>query len=176
MALFTIQNEFRYDIVRKIFEGGMGVVYEAEQRGARDFVKRVAIKVVRPEVLADPGAHDRFRREARAAARVNHPHICALYEYDEADGQPFLVMELLSGESLAKRLERGALPCARAQWGRLAASDEGPGRTRGPWSALSPWASTAASSDGGTSERVSPRLTLSGAAATSVRDRIRGLQ
>ena len=47
MALFTIQSEFRYDIVRKIFEGGMGVVYEAEQHGARNFVKRVAIKVIR---------------------------------------------------------------------------------------------------------------------------------
>ena len=47
MALFTIQNEFRYEIVRKIFEGGMGIVYEAEQHGARDFVKRVAIKVIR---------------------------------------------------------------------------------------------------------------------------------
>lgn len=85
----------------------MGEVYE----GHDDRLDRaVAIKVVRPEVLADPGAHDRFRREARAAARVSHPHICALYEYDEADGQPFLVMELLTGESLAKRLERGALP------------------------------------------------------------------
>ncbi len=45
MALFTIQSDFRYDIVRKIFEGGMGIVYEAEQRGTRDFVKRIAIKV-----------------------------------------------------------------------------------------------------------------------------------
>ena len=43
MALFTIQNEFRYEIVRKIFEGGMGIVYEAEQQGAREFVKRIAI-------------------------------------------------------------------------------------------------------------------------------------
>ena len=47
MPLFTIQNEFRYEIVRKIFEGGMGIVYEAEQHGAREFVKRIAIKVVR---------------------------------------------------------------------------------------------------------------------------------
>ena len=45
--MFTIQSEFRYEIVRKIFEGGMGVVYEAEQHGARDFLKRVAIKVIR---------------------------------------------------------------------------------------------------------------------------------
>ena len=46
-VLFTIENQIRYDIVRKIFEGGMGIVYEAEQRGARDFIKRVAIKVIR---------------------------------------------------------------------------------------------------------------------------------
>ena len=47
MALFTIQNEFRYEIVRKIVEGGMGIVYEAEQHGAREFIKRIAIKVIR---------------------------------------------------------------------------------------------------------------------------------
>ena len=47
VSLFVIQNEFRYDIVRKIYEGGMGIVYEAEQLGARGFVKRIAIKVIR---------------------------------------------------------------------------------------------------------------------------------
>lgn len=84
----------------------MGVVYE----GHDDRLDRpVAIKVIRGEVLADPAIRERFRREARAAARVNHPNICALYEYDEVDGQPFLVMELLSGEPLSKRLERSAM-------------------------------------------------------------------
>jgi TolB-like protein len=96
----------RYRIVRLVGQGGMGVVYE----GHDDRLDRpVAIKVVRAEVLADPAAYDRFRREARAAARVSHPNICALYEFDEENGQPFLVMELLAGETLAKRLERGAL-------------------------------------------------------------------
>jgi len=85
----------------------MGVVYEGHDDRLD---RRVAIKVIRGEVVADPTIHERFRREARAAARVNHPNICALYEYDEAAGQPFLVMELLSGEPLSKRLERGALP------------------------------------------------------------------
>ena len=76
----------------------MGVVYAAHD----DRLDRpVAIKVVRPEALADERARERFRREARAAARVSHPHICPLYEFDEADGQPFLVMELLEGEPLS---------------------------------------------------------------------------
>jgi serine/threonine protein kinase/tetratricopeptide (TPR) repeat protein len=101
----------RYRVMRTIGQGGMGVVYAAhDDRLDRD----VAIKVVRPEILADPIALERFRREARAAARVSHPHICALYEFDEDAGQPFLVMELLRGESLAARLERGPLPIAEA--------------------------------------------------------------
>jgi TolB-like protein len=101
----------RYRVTRMLGQGGMGVVYAAhDDRLDRD----VAIKVVRPEIVADPVAFDRFRREARAAARVSHPHICALYELDEDAGQPFLVMELLQGESLASRLERGPLPTADA--------------------------------------------------------------
>ena len=101
----------RYRVTRTLGQGGMGIVYAAhDDRLDRD----VAIKVVRPEIVADPVAFDRFRREARAAARVTHPHICALYELDEDAGQPFLVMELLQGESLATRLERGPLPVAEA--------------------------------------------------------------
>jgi TolB-like protein/predicted Ser/Thr protein kinase len=97
----------RYRVVRRIGEGGMGVVYE----GRDDRLDRaVAIKVIRPAILADPSARARFEQEARAAARVNHPNICALYEFDDAGAEPFLVMELLSGESLLKRLERGPLP------------------------------------------------------------------
>ena len=85
----------------------MGVVYAGhDDRLDRD----VAIKVIRPEALADDVARERFRREARAAARVSHPNICTLYEFDETQGQPFLVMELLDGESLAARIARGAVP------------------------------------------------------------------
>ena len=69
----------------------------------------VAVKVIRPDALADTHSRERFHREARAAARVSHPHICPLYEMDEVDGRPFLVMELLEGETLAARLERGPL-------------------------------------------------------------------
>ena len=89
----------------------MGVVYAAHD----DRLDRpVAIKVVRPEALADDTARERFRREARTAARVSHPHICALYEFDEDEGQPFLVMELLDGEPLSARLDRGPIPVAEA--------------------------------------------------------------
>jgi TolB-like protein len=85
----------------------MGVVYAAHD----DRLDRpVAIKVIRPDALADAAARERFRREARAAARVSHPHICPLYEFDEDQGQPFLVMELLDGEPLSVRLARGAIP------------------------------------------------------------------
>ena len=97
----------RYRVTRVLGQGGMGVVYAAHD----DRLDRpVAIKVIRAEALADDRARERFRREARAAARVSHPHICPLYEFDEADGQPFLVMELLDGEPLSLRLTRGPIP------------------------------------------------------------------
>ena len=98
-----------YRVVREIGQGGMGVVYAAHD----DRLGRaVAIKVVRPDLVADPISRQRFLREAQAAARVSHPHICPLYELDEDHGAPFLVMELLEGESLASRLERGPIPVA----------------------------------------------------------------
>ena len=100
-CLMPLDRIGRYHIKRMIGQGGMGVVYAAHD----DRLDRlVAIKVVRPEALAADGARERFRREARAAARVSHPHICPLYEFDEDNGQPFLVMELLDGEPLAVRL------------------------------------------------------------------------
>jgi non-specific serine/threonine protein kinase len=97
----------RFKITRMIGEGGMGTVYA----GYDDRLDRpIAIKVVRNEALRDTTARERFRREARAAARVSHPHICPLYEFDEDQSQQFLVMELLEGETLAARLERGPIP------------------------------------------------------------------
>lgn len=89
----------------------MGVVYAAHDERLD---RPVAIKVIRADALAHQGARERFRREARAAARVSHPHICPLYEFDEEAGQPYLVMELLDGESLAARLARGPLPAPEA--------------------------------------------------------------
>ena len=86
MALFSIQNEFRYDIIRKIFEGGMGIVYEAEQRGARDFVKRVAIKVIRPNIASQKMFFENFVGEAKLVADLIHTNIVQTYQLGETNG------------------------------------------------------------------------------------------
>jgi len=89
----------------------MGDVYRAiDTRVART----VAVKVLPPEAAAHPDRRQRFEREARAVARLNHPHICALYDVGRQDDLEFLVMEYLDGETLAARLTRGALPLDEA--------------------------------------------------------------
>src|SRR5262245_3244260 len=98
-----------YRLQRQIGRGGMGVVFEAYDERLQ---RSVAIKTILPS--SEPGMRDRFLREARAAAAVSHPHICQLFEIGEHDGEPFLAMELLEGESLADRLERGPLPTPEA--------------------------------------------------------------
>ena len=100
MALFTIQNEFRYEITRKIFEGGMGIVYEAEQHGARDFVKRVAIKVIRPNFGSQKMFMDNFVGEAKLVADLIHTNIVQTYHLGEANGLCFIAMELIRGVNL----------------------------------------------------------------------------
>ena len=100
MALFTIQNEFRYDIVRKIFEGGMGVVYEAEQHGTREFVKRIAIKVVRQNYTDQKQFIDNFIGEAKLVADLIHTNIVQTYHLGEANGVYFIAMELIRGVNL----------------------------------------------------------------------------
>jgi len=100
MALFTIQNEFRYDITRKIFEGGMGIVYEAEQHGARDFVKRVAIKVIRPNFGSQKMFMDNFVGEAKLVADLIHTNIVQTYHLGETNGLAFIAMELIRGVNL----------------------------------------------------------------------------
>src|SRR3954465_9657039 len=99
-ALFTIQNEFRYEIVRKIFEGGMGVVYEAEQHGARNFVKRVAIKVVRQNYTEQNNFVDNFIGEAKLVADLIHTNIVQTYHLGEVRGMFFIAMELIRGVNL----------------------------------------------------------------------------
>jgi eukaryotic-like serine/threonine-protein kinase len=99
-VLFTIRSDFRYDIVRKIYEGGMGIVYEAEQHGARGFVKRVAIKVIRQTYANQQQFIDNFIGEARLVADLIHTNIVQTYHLGEADGAFFMAMELIGGVNL----------------------------------------------------------------------------
>src|SRR5712671_874521 len=100
VALFTIQNEFHYEIVRKIFEGGMGVVYEAEQLGARGFVKRLAIKVIRQNYANQKQFIDNFIGEAKLVADLIHTNIVQTYHLGETRGVYFIAMELIRGVNL----------------------------------------------------------------------------
>jgi eukaryotic-like serine/threonine-protein kinase len=100
VALFTIQNEFRYEITRKIFEGGMGVVYEAEQHGARNFVKRVAIKIIRSNFASQKMFIENFIGEAKLVADLIHTNIVQTYQLGEANGVWFISMELIRGVNL----------------------------------------------------------------------------
>jgi eukaryotic-like serine/threonine-protein kinase len=99
-----------YRIERKIGEGGMGVVYSArDERLART----IALKTLSAPA-PDETARQRLWREARAAASVNHPNVCQIYEIGEDAGRVFIAMELLEGEALAARLDRGPLTAAEA--------------------------------------------------------------
>ncbi len=100
MPLFTIQNEFRYEITRKIFEGGMGVVYEGEQHGARDFIKRVAIKIIRPSFASQKMFIENFVGEAKLVADLIHTNIVQTYHLGETNGVAFIAMELIRGVNL----------------------------------------------------------------------------
>ncbi len=93
-----------YAITGKLGEGGMGIVYLAH-----DEVLGRAVAVKTMSLSGDESARARFRREARAAAAINHPNVCQIYEVGEDGGELFIAMELLEGETLADRLKRGAL-------------------------------------------------------------------
>ena len=99
-GLFTIQTEFRYEIINKIFEGGMGIVYEAEQHGARNFVKRVAMKVIRQNYANQKQFIENFIGEARLVADLIHTNIVQTYHLGEARGLYFICMELIHGVNL----------------------------------------------------------------------------
>jgi serine/threonine protein kinase len=99
-----------YRMLHKLGEGGMGIVYAAHDERLD---RPIAIKMLRETANADD-ARKRFWREARSAAGINHPNVCQLYEIGEDAGELFIAMELLEGESLAQRLERGPLPLPEA--------------------------------------------------------------
>jgi hypothetical protein len=95
-----------YEIVAPIGAGGMGEVYKA--RDTR-LDRLVAIKILSGGTSASPDARERFEREARAISQLSHPHICAVHDVGSHDGLEYLVMELLDGETLSARLDKGAL-------------------------------------------------------------------
>ena len=100
-----------YEILAPIGSGGMGEVYRARDRRLD---RLVAIKVIKTAHHDDSRARERFDREAKVVASLDHPHICALYDVGHDEGVAYLVMQYLEGETLAKRLHNGPLPIADA--------------------------------------------------------------
>src|ERR1700687_263472 len=100
-----------YEILAPLGAGGMGEVSRARDK---KFGREVALKILPVTFTTDPERLARFRREAHVLATLNHPHIGAIYGLDEANGQQFLVLELVDGESLDQRIARGAIPVDEA--------------------------------------------------------------
>jgi serine/threonine-protein kinase len=97
----------RYRVTAALGAGGMGEVYRATDTQLH---RDVAIKVLPAAVAQDPDRLARFRREAQLLASLNHPNVAAIHGLEEADGQPFLALELVEGEDLKQRIERGRIP------------------------------------------------------------------
>jgi serine/threonine protein kinase len=98
-----------YRVIGRLGVGGMGVVYDAEDMRLS---RRVALKFLSDELAADPDATRRLHREANILARLNHPNICTIYEVDQHEGRPFLVMERLDGINLKLHIARKQLDTA----------------------------------------------------------------
>src|SRR5450432_4280501 len=106
MALTSGTKLGPYEIVAPLGAGGMGEVYRAKDTRLD---RTVAIKILPSHLSENPEAKQRFDREARTISSVNHPNICTLHDVGHQDGIDFLVMEYLEGETLASRLDKGAL-------------------------------------------------------------------
>ena len=100
-----------YEIVSPLGAGGMGEVYRANDTRLD---RTVAVKILPEHLAANAEAKQRFEREARAISCLNHPNICVLYDVGNQNGTSYLVMEMLEGETLEKRLQKGPLPLKQA--------------------------------------------------------------
>ena len=96
----------RYNIIKELGRGGMGVVYKAEDTKLK---RTVALKFLPQELTHIPEVHERFTREAQAAAALDHPNICTVYEFDETEETNFISMAYIEGQSLMKKIESGPL-------------------------------------------------------------------
>src|SRR5271157_4060808 len=105
------QRLLHYEVVQKLGEGGMGVVYKARDTHLDRFV---AIKILPPEKIADPDRKRRFVQEAKAASALNHPNIIHIYDIDQQDGIDYIAMEYVGGKTLGQLIGRKGLKLSEA--------------------------------------------------------------